>query len=60
MSGCCLEGLKSRNCLAGLLDVCARMKLLEEVSYEILVLETLTCDFCRKSRTKPSFWRLDA
>ena len=23
MSGCCLEGLESRNCLAGLRDVCA-------------------------------------
>ena len=53
MSGRCLEELESRNCLAGLLD-------LEEVLYEMLVLETLTCDFWRKSRTKRSsrdFWR---
>ena len=76
MSGCCLEGLDSRNCLAGLRDACAPMGaaagLLEEVSYEMLVLQTLTCDFWRslvrnarfgdfrrKSRTKRSFWRLD-
>ena len=25
--GCCLEGLESRNCLAGLLDACAPMEL---------------------------------
>ena len=65
VSGCCLEGLESRNCLAGLRDVyvCAPMGfsawLLEEVSYETLVLQTLTCEFLRKSRTKRSFWRLD-
>ena len=28
-------------------------------SYETLVLQTL-CEFLRKSRTKRSFWRLDA
>ena len=33
---------------------------MEEVSYETLVLQTLTCEFLRKSRTKRSFWRLDA
>ena len=48
--------------LAGLRDVCAPMGvsagLLEEVSYEMLVLQTLTCEFWRKSRTKRSFWRL--
>ena len=67
MSGRCLEGLELRNCLAGLLDVCACFdgasrltRLLEEVLYEMLVLETLTCEFWRKSRTKRSFWRLDA
>ena len=63
MSGRCLEGLESRNCLAGLRDVCAPMGvsawLLEEVSYETLVLQTLTCEFLRKSRTIRSFWRLD-
>ena len=61
VSGRCLEGLESRNCLAGLLDVCvcAPMGLLEEVSYETLVLEALTRDFSRKSRMKRSFWRLD-
>ena len=51
VSGYCLEGLDSQNCLAGLRD-------LEEVSYEMLVLQTLTCEFWRKSRTKRSFWRL--
>ena len=64
VSGCCLEGLESRNCLAGLRDVCAPMgvsaRLLEEVSCETLVLQTLACEFLRKSRTKRSFWRLDA
>ena len=63
MSGCCLEVLESRNCLAGLRDVCApkgvSARFLEEVSYETLVLRTLTCEFLRKSRTKRSFWRLD-
>ena len=61
VSGCCLEGMESRNCLAGLRDVCAPMgvsaRLLEEVSYETLVLQ---CEFLRKPRTKRSFWRLDA
>ena len=33
---------------------------MEEVSYETLVLQTLTCEFLRKSRTKRSFWRLDS
>ena len=55
--------LESRNCLAGLRDVCAPMGvsagLLEEVLYKTLVLQTLTCEFLRKSRTKRSFWRLD-
>ena len=59
VNGCCLEGLDSRNCLAGLRDVYAPLGvaagLLEEVSYEILVLQTLTCEFWRKSRTKRSF-----
>ena len=45
--------------LAGLRDACALMGaaagLLEEVSYEILVWQTLTCEFWRKSRTKRSF-----
>ena len=62
MSGCRLEGLESRNCLAGLRDVCAPMGvsagLLEEVSCETIVLQTLTCEFLRKSRTKRSFWGL--
>ena len=53
VSACCWEG-----------DVCAPMgvsaRLLEEVSYETLVLQTLTCEILRKSRTKRSFWRLDA
>ena len=44
MSGCRLEGLESRNCLAGLCDVGAPMGvsagLLEEISYETLVFET--------------------
>ena len=35
-------------------------RLLEEVSYETLVLETLTRDFWRKSRSQRSFWRLGA
>ena len=66
VSGCCLEGQESRNCLAGLrgVCVCAPMGvsawLLEEVSHETLVLQTLTCEFLRKSRTKRSFWRLAA
>ena len=62
-----MEGLESRNCLAGLRDVCAPMGvsagLWEEVSSETFVLQTLgdlTCDFWRKSRTKCSFLRLDA
>ena len=50
VSGCRLEGLDSRNCLAGLRDVCAPMgvsaglleevscETFEEVSYETLVL----------------------
>ena len=38
---------------------CFRLTL-EEVSYETLVLQTLTCEFLRKSRTKRSFSRLDA
>ena len=63
MRGYCLEGLDSRNCLAGLRDVCAPMGvsagLLEEVSCEMFVLQTLTCEFLRKSQTKRSFWRLD-
>ena len=62
VSGCRLEGLQSRNCLAGLRDVCAPMGvsagLLEEVSCETIVLQTLTCKFLRKSRTKRSFWGL--
>ena len=62
VSGCRLEGLESRNCLAGLRDVCAPMGvsagLLEEVSCETIVLQTLTCEFLRKSRTKRSFWGL--
>ena len=49
MSGRRLEGLESRNCLAGLRDVCAPMGvsagLLEEVSCETFVLQTLTCEF---------------
>ena len=57
VSVCCLEGLESRNCLAGLRDVCAPMGV---SSYETLVLQTLMCEFLRKSRTKRSFWRLDA
>ena len=63
LSGCRLEGLESRNCLAGLRDVCAPMGvsagLLEEVSCETFVLQTLICEFLRKSRTKRSFWGLD-
>ena len=47
MSGCRLEGLESRNCLAGLRDVCAPMGvsagLLEEVSCETFVLAFGTC-----------------
>ena len=49
-----------------LLGVCAPMGLpacfLDEVFYQMLmlVLETLTCDYCRKSRTKRWFWRLGA
>ena len=63
VSGCRLEGLESRNCLAGLRDECALMGvsagLLEEVSCETFVLQILTCEFLRKSRTKRSFWGLD-
>ena len=34
---------------------------LPSLTFKMLVLETLTRDFfCRKSRTKRSFWRLDA
>ena len=44
--------------------VCAPMGvsawLLEEVSYEMIVLQTLTCEFLRKTRRKRSFWRFDA
>ena len=62
MSGRRLEGLESRNCLAGLRDACAPMGvsagLLEDVSCETFVLQTLTCEFWRKSRTKRSFCRL--
>ena len=47
VSGCCLEGLESRNCLAGLRDVCVLRWM-------------FPLDFWRKSRTKRSFWRLDA
>ena len=65
VSGRCLGGMVSRNFLAGgVLDACAPIGfpagLLEEVSYEMLVLETLTREFWRKSRMKCSFWRLDA
>ena len=56
VSGCRLEGLESRNCLAGLRDVCAptgvSAGLLEGVSCETFVLQTLTCEFLKKSRTK--------
>ena len=43
-------------------EVCVKnvFKLFFPNAYEMLVLETLTCDFWRKSRTKRSFWRLDA
>ena len=63
VSGCRLEGLESRNCLAGLRDVCAPMGVsagrLEEVSCDAFVLQTLTCEFLRKSRTKRSLWGLE-
>ena len=56
VSGCCLEELESRNCLAGLRDVGVLINvsasLVEEVSYETLVLRTLMCEFLRKSRAK--------
>ena len=60
---CCLEGLESRYCLIGLLDVSVPMELptcllLEEISCEMFALETLTCDFWRKSRAKRLFRRL--
>ena len=29
------------------------------VSHETLIVQTLTCEFLRKSRAKRSFWRLD-
>ena len=49
MSGCCLEGLDSRNCLAGLRNACAPMGVsalvLEAVSYDTLVLQTWTYEF---------------
>ena len=35
-------------------DGCFRV----EISYETLVLQTMTYEFLRKSRTKRSFWRL--
>ena len=58
--GLACERVLFGGCLAGLRDVCAPMGVsLEEVSYETLVLETLTREFLRKSRTKRSFWRVD-
>ena len=61
VSGCRLEGLESRNCLAGLRDVCAPMGVSAGLwrKSRAFVLQTLTCEFLRKSRTKRSFWGLD-
>ena len=68
MSGCRLEWLESRKCLAGLRDVCAPMGvsagLLEEVSCETLVFETWRVTFggslvrnARLAASQRDFWR---
>ena len=63
MSGCCLEGLESRNCLAGLRDVCSdgcsRLTFGGSL-VRTLVLRTLTCEFLRKSPTKRLVLETDA
>ena len=60
--GCGFEGLGLRNCWAGLLDVIHPLpaSLVEEISHETPVLETLTRDLWRKPRMQRSLWRVDA
>ena len=68
MSGCCLEGLESRNCLAGLLDVCVCCDGASRLTFGATFggglarnacFGDLTRDFWRKSRTQRLFCRLE-